>query len=159
MPETPTPPVDKSQLIGGEPSVELASSRTAMSLDRTHLSTDRTLMSVIRTSLSLISFGFTIFQFFHSLLNKTAGVIPTHAPRRFSLALIILGVLMLITGLFNHMQAAKELRQRRQRLYDLGLLRHVERVRVTSTTLIAVLLLVVGLLAIASMIFHVGPFE
>lgn len=67
-------------LLGGDASTELSSNRTSMSIERTHMSIDRTLMSVVRTSLSLIGFGFTIFQVFHSWIDKAPGVIPSAQP-------------------------------------------------------------------------------
>ena len=57
--------------------VDLSMRRTGMSFQRTRMSADRTLMSVIRTSLSLISFGFTIVQFFQKL--KESDVLASAA--------------------------------------------------------------------------------
>lgn len=147
-------PIDTSALLDGDPSSELSSNRTAMSFERTRASFDRTLMSVLRTSLSLIGFGFTLFQVFHSLVNKMPGVLPTHAPRNFGLALIGLGVMLLILGLHNHMTTVRALRARRGRLRQLGLIRHLEPITPSTITIIAVLLLLVGLLAFASIVFR-----
>ena len=67
-------------------SVELSARRTGMSFQRTRMSADRTLMSVIRTSLSLISFGFTIYQFFQHLREKSLWSGSSHAARNFGAA-------------------------------------------------------------------------
>ena len=128
-----------------------------MSFQRTRLAEDRTLMAVIRTSLSLIGFGFTIYQFFQRLREQDvmSGVA---APRHFGLALVVLGVTMLLLGIVYHVRFMVGLRRLRQSMRDEGFI-HGETVFPVSLTLItAFLLLAVGLLAIVSMEFQVGPF-
>src|SRR5688572_15982559 len=148
-----------TEMIGGSVGNELASQRTAMAFDRTAMSSDRTLMSVVRTSLSLIGFGFTIFQFFHKLSDQfLAGGMPAEAPRRFGLALITLGVVMLTFGIANHRHETLERRRRRQALFDVRLIHRTETVRPNSALIVAVLLLVVGLVAILRVALDAGPF-
>jgi putative membrane protein len=131
-----------------------------MAFERTALALDRTLMSVVRTSLSLIGFGFTIFQFFHKLGSQfmRPGALPPDAPRRFGLALIVLGVVMLCFGIYNHAHASAERRRRRQALFDEGLIHHAEIKRPNSAMIVAVGLLIVGILAISSVALRTGPF-
>jgi putative membrane protein len=139
-------------------SVELSSRRTGMSFQRTRMSADRTLMSVIRTSLSLITFGFTIYQVFERL--RDAGTI-THAaaPRNFGVALVLLGIVMLVGGIIYHLQFMLGLRHEREVMRRAGLI-HAESGFPPSMTLItAVLLLIIGVIAIFSMVFQIGPFE
>jgi putative membrane protein len=122
------------------------------------MSADRTLMSVMRTSLSLIGFGFTIFQFFQRL--RDAGTI-THAgaPRNFGITLVLLGIMMLIGGIVYHLQFMLGLREERKAMAAAGLI-HAESKFPPSLTLItAVLLLLIGIAAIVSMVFQVGPFD
>ena len=136
---------------------EMSMRRTGMSFQRTRMSADRTLMSVIRTSLSLIGFGFTIFQFFEKL--REAGTI-THAasPRDFGLALVLLGIALLLMGIAYHVQFMLGLRRERQAMAAAGLV-HAESVFPPSMTLItAVILLLIGIFAVVSMVFQVGPF-
>jgi putative membrane protein len=138
-------------------STELSSRRTGMSFQRTRLSTERTLMSVIRTSLSLIGFGFTIFQFFHKL--KQAGVLEhSAAPRNFGLALVLLGVGILIAGILYHLRFMEGLREERKALVQEGLIHGESAFPISYTLVVAILLLAIGLLAIVSMLFNVGPF-
>lgn len=147
------------QLIEGSASTELASQRTALAFERTALAADRTLMAVVRTSLALIGFGFTIYTFFQKLQEKLAlRGMPAEAPRRFGFALIVLGVILLVLGIYNHMQEARERRTRRQRIFDLGLVHSPEARRTNSSMVIAILLLIVGLLAILSVAARTGPF-
>jgi putative membrane protein len=138
-------------------SVELSSRRTGMSFQRTRMSADRTLMSVIRTSLSLISFGFTIFQVFEKLRDQQ---VITHAgaARNFGMALVSLGILMLVVGIIYHVQFMVGLRNERKALREAGLV-HAESLFPPSFTLItAIILLLIGIFAIMSMVFQVGPF-
>lgn len=136
---------------------ELASRRTGMSFQRTRMSADRTLMSVIRTALSLIGFGFTIFQFFQRLREQDV-ISKAEAPRNFGLALVVLGVAMLILGIIYHIQFMLGLRHMRESMREQGLI-HAESVFPVSLTLVtAFVLLVIGVAAIVSMAFHVGPF-
>jgi putative membrane protein len=137
---------------------ELAARRTGMSFQRTRMSADRTLMSVIRTSLSLIGFGFTIAQVFQKLReqNLIKGVAPG---RNFGLVLIALGVVMLIIGIVYHVQFMLGLRKLRESMRRDGLLHGESVFPVSLTLLTALVLLFVGLAAVASVVFQVGPFE
>lgn len=136
---------------------EMSMRRTGMSFQRTRLSADRTLMSVIRTSLSLISFGFTIYQVFEKLRDQ-AILTGAEAGRNFGTALVALGILMLIVGIVYHVQFMLGLRAIRTDMAADGLV-HAESGFPPSFTLItAVLLLVIGVAAITSMLFKIGPF-
>jgi inner membrane protein YidH len=134
-----------------DPSTELSRRRTGMSFQRTRMSADRTLMSVIRTALSLIGFGFTIFQFFQKM--RDANVLSrVNAPRNFGIALVVIGIGMLIFGIVYQIQFMTGLRKTREEMTAEGLI-HGESVFPTSLTLItAIILLLVGIAAIASML-------
>jgi putative membrane protein len=138
-------------------SVELSSRRTGMSFQRTRMSADRTLMSVIRTSLSLISFGFTIFQVFEKL--KDQSIISGAAPaRHFGVTLVALGIAMLALGIIYQAYFMYGLRMQRGAMAADGLI-HAESGFPPSLTLItALLLLAIGVAAILSMVFRIGPF-
>src|SRR5271167_2889409 len=117
-----------------EVNTELASRRTGMSFQRTRMSADRTLMSVIRTSLSLIGFGFTLAQ-------------------------VGLGIVMLVLGIVYHVQFMVGLRHLRESMREEGLIHGESGLPVSLTLITALILLVIGIGAIMSMAFHVGPFE
>jgi uncharacterized membrane protein YidH (DUF202 family) len=137
---------------------EMSMRRTGMSFQRTRLSADRTLMSVIRTSLSLIGFGFTISQFFEKL--KDSGMLHggASAPRNFGVSLVALGIAMLVVGIIYHIRFMLGLRQIRDTMAG-GKLIHAESGFPPSMTLItAVILLLIGLIAIFSLMFQIGPF-
>ncbi len=136
---------------------ELAARRTGMAFQRTRLAEDRTLMAVIRTSLSLIGFGFTIFQFFQRLREQDV-ITRAGAPRHFGVALVGIGIVMLVLGIGYHVQFMLGLRRLRESMREEGLI-HGETVFPVSLTLLtALLLLVIGVAAIISMQFQIGPF-
>jgi len=125
-----------------------------MSFQRTRMSADRTLMSVIRTSLSLMAFGFTIAQFFSRLADS--GGAP--AARSFGTALLLLGVLMLALGILENVRFIVSLRATRIEMTADGLIHGQSAFPPSLVLVTALLLLLVGLIAITSMVFHVGPF-
>ena len=134
---------------------ELSMRRTGMSIQRTRMSADRTLMSVIRTSLSLIGFGFTVHEAFKKAIQ--AGAIDSaQSARNFGLTLIVLGILLLVGGIVRHVQFATELRQRRTEMIGDAYIHGESKYPVSMTLITAVLLLLVGLLAVASVVFNVS---
>ena len=136
---------------------EMSMRRTGMSFQRTRMSDDRTLMSVIRTALSLIGFGFTIYQTFQKLHD--AGTIGNpNAPRNFGIALVLLGIVMLIVGMVHHVQFMVELRHTRRQMTRQGLIHGSSRFPVSITFMVSVGLLLLGLAAIANMVFSVAVF-
>jgi uncharacterized membrane protein YidH (DUF202 family) len=128
-----------------------------MSIQRTRMSADRTLMSVIRTALSMIGFGFTLYQVFQKL-HEAGAIHRAGAPRNFGLALIVLGVFLLIGGIVNHLRFAIELRGRRRAMKDAGLIYGESDYPVSITFLTALALLVVGVVAAASIILDLSLF-
>ena len=138
---------------------DMSSRRTGMSFQRTRMSADRTLMSVIRTSLSLISFGFTIYQFFSHLADQKLFTGGPHAPRNFGLALVYLGVAMVVVGILYHVQFMYGLRRERTDMHAGGMILANSSFPVSFTLVAAVLLLMLGITAAASLTFHVGPFD
>jgi putative membrane protein len=135
---------------------EMSTRRTGMSFQRTRMSADRTLMSVIRTSLSLIGFGFTIFQIFQKMFD--AKVLPSMTPaRHFGTALMSLGVIMLIAGIGYHLAFMRGLRLQRNSMRDAGLIHAQSGFPASLTLMTALLLLLLGLVAIVSVVFRIGP--
>ena len=139
-------------------STELSSRRTGMSFQRTRMSADRTLMSVMRTSLSLIGFGFTIYQIFQKA-HEAEILKSSMAPRRFGEALVVLGIGMLIVGIGYHVAFMLGLRRERTMLKAGGLIHAESQFPPSLTLIVALVLLLIGFLAIASMVYNVGPFE
>jgi len=137
---------------------ELAMRRTGMAFQRTRMAADRTLMAVIRTSLSLISFGFTIFKIFEKL--QEARVLKGAASaRNFGTSLVVLGVVMLLLGVAYHVAFMLGLRRHRSTMKAVGLV-HAESGFPTSLVLVvAVMLLLIGVVAVISMVGRVGPYD
>ena len=146
------------RLSPAEISTELASHRTGLSLQRTRMSADRTLMSIIRTALSLISFGFTIYQFLGKLAPSSGGDMALPA-RRFGIALVVLGIVMLAGGIAAHLSFMLALRRERGALVDAGLLGRDGAFPLSLTLVTSVLLLALGFVAMLNMAFGVGPLQ
>jgi uncharacterized membrane protein YidH (DUF202 family) len=138
---------------------EMSGRRTGMSFQRTRLSAERTLMSVIRTSMSLITFGFTIYQFLGHLVEQKLVTGAPHAARNFGLALVWLGVGMTVIGIAYHVRFMIGLRRERQDMCDEGLIHAQSGFPVSYTLLVALMILALGLLALTSLTFNVGPFD
>ncbi len=141
-----------------DPNTEMASHRTALSLERTLMSADRTQMSVLRTSLSLIGFGFTIFKFFEELEKNSGRGILSHSARNLGVGLVVLGVALLVGGLYNRFQTMRALARRRQALFDDGLLRTPATYQTSPNMVVSLLLLLGGLLVLLGIIARAGPF-
>jgi putative membrane protein len=150
-------PTVTRQSKADEISVELSSRRTGMSFQRTRMSADRTLMSVIRTSLSLISFGFTIYQVFEKMRDHNV-IQHSGAARNFGVTLVGLGIVMLIGGIAYHIQFMVHLRQQRIAMMEAGLVHGESKFPPSLTLITAMILLLIGIFAIVSMVFRVGPF-
>ena len=128
-----------------------------MAFHRTRMGADRTLMAFIRTSLSLIAFGFTLYQAFEKL--RDAGVIQqAAAPRNFGLALVVIGVLLLVGGIVSHARFGLALRQLRSDMTAAGLIPGDYPFPASVTFISALILLAVGLLAAASILFDFSLF-
>jgi len=122
------------------------------------MSADRTLMSIIRTALSLISFGFTIYQFLGKLAPSSGGDMALPA-RRFGIALVVLGIVMLAGGIAAHLSFMLALRRERGALVDAGLLGRDGAFPLSLTLVTSVLLLALGFVAMLNMAFGVGPLQ
>jgi len=147
-----------SGLSSAEVSTELAMRRTGMAFQRTRMAADRTLMAVIRTSLSLISFGFTIYQFFNKM--KESGVIKgAAAARNFGTTLVLLGIGMLIFGILYHVMFMLGLREQREQMKAAQLVHAQSGFPASLVLIVALILLLIGVGAAASMILHIGPYD
>jgi uncharacterized membrane protein YidH (DUF202 family) len=139
---------------------EIAKQRTLLSFERTRMAADRTMFAMLRTSLSMVGFGFTIFSFFRTLAGEEllGDAVPDRAPARFGLALVALGIVVLIHGIWFERTTAKRLEADRAALIASGLMPAAAAMPQSSILWIAVLLLMIGLFAILSMALRAGPF-
>ena len=139
-------------------STEMSARQTGMSFQRTRMSADRTLMSVIRTSLSLIGFGFTIFQFFHELADSGTLKAQSGAPLNFGVTLVLLGVCLLVVGIVYQVRFMAGLGKLREAMKAQGLIHGQSEFPVSYTMVVAVLLLLLGMIAVVNMTLDIGPF-
>jgi putative membrane protein len=118
--------------------------RTDLARVRTRLAAERTLDAWVRTALSMISFGFTIAKFLEDF-EKGRNVLTPHAPRNFGLALVILGILSLAAAVYQHVALLKALGE------------HPFRRPVSLATIVAMLVVLLGVLALLSIATNLGP--
>jgi putative membrane protein len=159
----PTPPLSDLPLSANELAVQrtdLAKQRTLLSFERTRMAKDRTMFAMLRTSLSMIGFGFTIFSFFRTLgsHDMLGDAVPPQAPARFGLALVVMGILVLVHGIWFDRASVKRLDADRAELVAGGLLPETAPMPPSSIQFIGMLLLLLALFAILSMAARAGPF-
>jgi len=119
---------------------------------RTRLSLERTLMSWVRTAVALIGFGFTIVQFFDRLSNMEGVKPPLHPdlPRNLGLALIVTGIIALLVALWQYRAFIAYMRNA-----DFLPLAGVEVSHMkTPLFAVAVVLLLIGIVALSSVLFR-----
>jgi putative membrane protein len=133
--------------------------RTELALEGALLSIDKAEMSVLTTSLSLIGFGFTIFKFFQEVGAKAGRPdVEGAAARNFGLYLLILGMFLLVAGLYNRFRNVRLLKRRWQILYDEGLIVSPPMRTISPNMVVSILLVLGGALVILGIAAHVGPF-
>lgn len=119
-----------------------------LALERTVMAADRTLMAWTRTALSLISFGFTIYKFLQYSQQEGTGKLQLglEGPQHMGMAMIGLGIVFLLLASIQFWREMKML-QPRLRFSALRL-----------SLALAVLLALIGVLALGNVAFKVGPF-
>ncbi|WP_244982479.1 YidH family protein [Croceicoccus marinus] len=136
---------------------EMSMRRTGMSIHRTRMAADRTMMSEIRTALSLIGFGFTLYEAFRRL--DDGGVLASStSPRNFGLILVLLGIAILLGGIWRHVQFALQLRHTRKAMIAEGLIHGESPYPVSVSLVVAVALMLVGVAAAANIVLGIHLF-
>ncbi len=129
-----------------EITTELSRQRTNLSVQRTLMAGDRTLMAWTRTALSMISFGFTIYKFMQYMQEEGTNIIKNpNGPRNFGFSLIALGIISLMIACLQHWQLQKRIDPAGKSHFSLAFI-------------VAGFIAGVGFLALANMIFKIGPF-
>jgi putative membrane protein len=117
---------------------------TKLAFERTNLAHERTLMAWVRTATSLITFGFTIYKFFQFEKGEGLGL-PIHqviGPRQFAIFMIAIGILSLVMATIEHRQ------------HVMGMRKQQVEMRRSLAAWVAGLISVLGLLAMAAVIFR-----
>jgi len=143
-------------MIDGDRGTDLAARRTGLAFQRTRLAADRNMMAVTRTSLSLISFGFTIYKVIEGI--QGTGQLRDHAARNFGVTLILIGIVTLIAGIVYQLRYMAQLRGQRAALELEGSIHAESPFPFSFNLVLAVLLLLVGIFAVLSILFRLGPF-
>lgn len=119
-----------------------------LALQRTIMAADRTLMAWTRTALSLISFGFTIFKFLQYARQEGIEKRPlsVEGPRHMAMAMISMGVVFLLLACVQFWRELRRLNpDRRLKVWRLSMI-------------MALILALVGLLALGNTALDFGPF-
>jgi putative membrane protein len=141
-------------------STKLSIQRTELALESSLMTIDKMEMSVLTTSLSLIGFGFTIYKFFQEIgpkVTQPGGMGPPS--RNFGLFLVILGILLLLAGLFNRYRDVRALKRRWSSLVAEGLVLSPPVRTISPNMVVSILLALGGGLVVLGMAAHVGPFD
>jgi putative membrane protein len=120
---------------------------TELAFERSWLASERTLMAWIRTSLSMISFGFSIYKFFQYLADAPGVVARPHGPLNLGRTMVVLGIVLLLPAILQHWQFLRTLRVRANRRFPRSL-----------ALVTAGVIQLIGIGALLSMFFHLGPF-
>lgn len=138
--QTPKEAPGKTDKSGAKPG-DVA---TSLAMDRNYLAAERTLMAWIRTALSMISFGFTIGKLGQVISSVEVKGFLGHtgmmSVESIAYFLVILGTVALLMATIQH-------RVRMHELYVMGLRRQV-----STSFVVAVLLIVVGGFALSSLV-------
>lgn len=115
---------------------------TRLAFDRTRAAYERTMMSWIRTATSLITFGFSIYKFFQIEVPARERQNRLIGPRGFAFMLVSIGLVSLVLATIEH----------RQNIRALGV--RYDGKRRSLAVLVAALISILGILALAAMIFR-----
>jgi putative membrane protein len=117
---------------------------TRLAYERTVLAHERTLMAWLRTAVSLITFGFTIYKFFALELGSKArpGIHQVIGPRQFAIIMIAIGLFALAIATLQNVQYRNRLRK------------VSKEARYSLSSLVAAMISILGLLAMASVLFR-----
>lgn len=112
-----------------------------LAITRTRLAHERTMMAWIRTSASMISFGFGIYKFFDYFQSDHHVHQGFVTPRRFSIFLICLGLFVLAGAAVQNWAELRELRK-------------WGRVPFSLAGIVAILMAILGLLALVTTVLR-----
>jgi putative membrane protein len=115
---------------------------TILSYDRTRLAYQRTMLSWVRTGTSLITFGFAIYNF-HRITTGDQASSYLIGPHEFATVMVTIGLVAVLLASFEY----------RRDLRVLGT-QYPEIPRSPLPVVIALLISVLGLLALIAMIFR-----
>lgn len=152
MNERPSPAPAEPTLTENSAALELSSNQTTLGFERTMMSGNRTLMSIVRTSLAMIGFGFTIYTVFQKAYEQKILRLNSQSARNFGLALVLMGVVFLVMGIWSNVRFQHETKAHYARLQRLEIVRGTLHQSATPTLAIAGALLLLGMAVLAVLV-------
>jgi putative membrane protein len=119
-----------------------------LALQRTVMASTRTFMAWTRTALSLITFGFSIPKVLEYANKARFEHTGEWGPRALGTILIFLGVFVLAVSAFEHGKLVRDLKKNNQ---------HMKFSSNRLSFVVAIVLTVLGALALINIIFRAGP--
>jgi putative membrane protein len=142
----------------GDPRAELAAARTGLAFERARQAADVTLMAILRTALALITFGFAAFHAVQLYLSQARVTFDPTAMllrvRFFGLALVLLGVGLLVSGIVAHLVYLRRMKVHRGNLAMRGMIPTPLDPPGSVILVVAIVLLLLGCAAALSMLLR-----
>ncbi len=120
-----------------------------LALQRTFMAAQRTFMAWTRTAISMISFGFAIPKFLEYVENARHQALAEFTTRAIGAGLIFLGVFVLLVSAYEHGTLARDMRRQHE---------HLKFPSSRLSYFVAVVLVVLGILALLNITLNVGAF-
>ncbi|MFL5297917.1 MAG: hypothetical protein ACJ798_16190 [Phenylobacterium sp.] len=131
---------------------ELSAADKRLAFEAALRDVERLTMQMLQTALSLIGFGFTINAYFNDVASRSADAYANLMARRVGLAMLALGLLFLAMGIWTQVRYRQTIALRHgaaHQPWPLG-----EALQDSPAFLTAFLLLIVGLLALLSIVIR-----
>ena len=122
--------------------------------ERMLMEADRMTMQMVQTSLSLIGFGFSINTFFDTVSNRAIAPNGGQGARILGAALLVVGLQLLIAGTWTQAKYRRELRRRYAAMSPALAVWVLQEARFTPSYVSALLLMIVGVVALAWVLIH-----
>lgn len=120
----------------------------SLALQRTMMASERTFMAWTRTAISLITFGFSVPKILEYSAEPSRRLLGESGPRAFGTTLVCLGVVVLVASAFQHGKLVRRTK---------ALHRDLKFATSRLSYLVAIILTILGGLALLDIVFRVGP--
>ena len=119
-----------------------------LALQRTLMASERTFMAWTRTAISLITFGFSVPKIVEYTAESSRQLLGELGPRIFGTTLVCLGVFSLVASALQHGKLVRKTKELNQ-----GMEFSTSRL----SYIVAIVLTLLGILALLDIVFRIGP--